>query len=193
MKTEHRNVGSGGASEFGALRWRTTLGLATWIVVTLAVAPPASAAVINVPADQPTIQAGIDAAASGDSVVVAPGVYEEILDLDGKTITVRSSGGAAVTTIDATNVPDPGTGKPVFLADSGEAGAVIEGFTITGGTGGRLSLGGGGGGIYAASASLVVRDCVFSGLAVSDIGGAIWADSSDLRLDQSSLVSNEKE
>jgi len=138
MRTGHRNVRSGGASEILALRWRTTLGLATWIAVTVAVAPLASAAVINVPADQATIQAGIDAAAGGDSVVVAPGVYEEILDLEGKTITVRSSGGAAVTTIDATNVTDPGTGKPVFRADSGETGTVIEGFTITGGTGDRL-------------------------------------------------------
>ena len=53
------------------------------------------AAVINVPGDQPTIQAGINAANDFDEVVVAPNTYNEIIDFLGKSITVRSSGGAA--------------------------------------------------------------------------------------------------
>ena len=48
------------------------------------------AAVINVPADQPTIQAAINAAVSGvDEVVVAPGTYNEIINFIGKAITVH--------------------------------------------------------------------------------------------------------
>jgi hypothetical protein len=34
-----------------------------------------AAATIHVPADQPTLQAAIDAAASGDSISIADGVY----------------------------------------------------------------------------------------------------------------------
>ncbi|MCH7545406.1 MAG: hypothetical protein IID30_03260 [Planctomycetes bacterium] len=40
----------------------------------------ASAADIHVPADQPTIQAGINAAIPGDVVIVAPGTYNESID-----------------------------------------------------------------------------------------------------------------
>ena len=40
-------------------------------------AGPAFASTIHVPADQPTIQAAINAAAKGDTVLVSPGTYVE--------------------------------------------------------------------------------------------------------------------
>src|SRR5262249_31316089 len=69
----------------------------------LAAIPSARAATINVPADYPTIQAAIDAAVNGDEILVAPGTYVESIDFKGKTITVRSSGGPDLTTIDGSN------------------------------------------------------------------------------------------
>ena len=92
----------------------------------------APAATINVPADHPTIQAAINAAFSDlDEIVVAPGTYNECLNLLGKAITLQSSGGPAVTTIDGT-----GLNCSVITCESGETSAtIINGFTVTNGTG----------------------------------------------------------
>ncbi len=157
----------------------------------------AVAAVINVPGDQPTIQAGIDAAVNGDEVVVAPGTYFETINFLGKAITLRSSGGPAVTTID-------GTGNlHVAQCVSGEGpDTVLSGFVITGGNandelafpnnsgGGMLNLGtsptvtnctfsgnsafSNGGGMFNQVSSPTVTNCTFSGNIVNFSGGGMY-------------------
>ena len=108
--------------------------------VLVLVAPPASAGVVvNVPAQHSTIQAGIDAASNGDTVVVAPGTYFERIDFKGKAIEVRSSAGPATTIIDGGGV------ATVVIFHTGETRAsVLRGFTVTNGihgTGGYLGIG----------------------------------------------------
>ncbi len=78
------------------------------------------------------IQDCIDAAMDGDECVVADGTYFENINFLGKAITVRSSDGAGVTIIDAA-----GMGQVSAVAcTSGEGpGTVLNGFTLTGGTG----------------------------------------------------------
>jgi hypothetical protein len=83
------------------------------------------AATINIPANQPTIQAGINAAKNGDTVLVAPGTYFENINFMGKSINVKSSGGARVTIIDGGNL------STVVTFDSNEGlKSVLCGFTI---------------------------------------------------------------
>ncbi|PWB70616.1 hypothetical protein C3F09_08850 [candidate division GN15 bacterium] len=72
----------------------------------------AHATVINVPADQPTIQAGIDAASTFDTVLIAAGTYAENL-LINKTIRLFGSGEALTTVYPA--ISDVGLdGAPSF-------------------------------------------------------------------------------
>ena len=64
------------------------------LAASLALACTVTAATIQVPNDYGTIQAGVDAAAPGDEVVIAPGTYtgpgNRDIQFMGKAITVRS-------------------------------------------------------------------------------------------------------
>ncbi|MBC8192505.1 MAG: T9SS type A sorting domain-containing protein [Candidatus Marinimicrobia bacterium] len=76
-----------------------------------------------------TIQEQIDAAVEGEIVLVYPGTYVENINFNGKNITLRSTYGPEVTIIDGN-----ANGSTVTFA-SGETSAVLNGFTITGGSG----------------------------------------------------------
>jgi len=65
--------------------------------ITLFAMLSAQAAIIDVPADQPTIQAGVDAASHGDTVRVAVGTYNlsNPVEIIGKQIRLEGAGSAA--------------------------------------------------------------------------------------------------
>jgi hypothetical protein len=87
-----------------------------------------AATVIQVPADYPTIQAAIDAASAGDTVLVAPGTYVEHISIYAKEITVESSAGPETTTIDGNT-----DGRVVYIYALADQSPVLRGFTITNG------------------------------------------------------------
>lgn len=126
-----------------------------WLTLLLAflpLAPAAAQTTIRVPADQPTIQAAIGAAAPGDTVLVAPGTYVERIDFAGKAISVTSEAGPAATVIDGN------AGGVVVTFRSGAGGnAVLRGFTITNGGGFP------GGGVAVLSASPTIEGNVITG------------------------------
>ncbi|MBN1787716.1 MAG: right-handed parallel beta-helix repeat-containing protein [Sedimentisphaerales bacterium] len=104
------------------------------------------AEVLNVPSGPYTsIQQAIDAAGAGDEIVVAPGRYFENIDFVGKAITVRSTDPndpniTAVTIIDGNRPGDVNFASVVTFQSGEDANSIIEGFTITGGTGSWVSV-----------------------------------------------------
>ncbi len=109
----------------------------------------ASARIIYVPGGQPTIQAGINAAVNGDTVLAAPGTYQENVHFRKKGITVASrfilnNNPAYIdsTIIDGSAPANPDSASCVrIVSDSAQTTndttAALIGFTLTGGTGTR--------------------------------------------------------
>ncbi len=101
-----------------------------------------TAQIINVPADQPTIQDGINAASNGDTVLVAEGLYLENIKFMGKAITVASHfiiDGDVIhidsTIIDGFLDKSSDSSSTVMFVHGEDTNSILNGFTITGGGG----------------------------------------------------------
>jgi len=84
---------------------------------------------VVVPGDHPTIQAAIDAAADGDTIVVLPGTYTENLRFQGNRITVQSADPGDPTVVAATVLRGKDPGKSTVDFGGGST-ATLAGFTI---------------------------------------------------------------
>ena len=159
-----------------------------------------NARIINVPDDFETIQAGINEAEDGDTVLVHPGTYAENTDFTGKNILVASllltTGDAAY--IDSTIIDGNRSGTVVTLANEETEAAKLVGFTIRNGmveeNGGGISIigaspeirnchiiensaGSRGGGIFISQeCSPLFKECIIAGNLSVDCGGGVAVD-----------------
>ena len=151
--------------------------------------PNIIAATINIPGDYSTIQAGIDAAVSGDTVIVGANTYHENVTLaDG--IILRSQSGATSTVIDA-----DGSGSVVTMTDS----STLDGFTVQNGAG-TVYLGAyqTGGGIYSDGVdNVTVQNCIITNNSVSGSGlvgalggGMVAIDTTNLTISNCTFSNN---
>jgi hypothetical protein len=95
-------------------------------------AAPARGAVLSVPAQFGTIQAAIGAAANGDVIDVAPGVYAEALVISGKTLTIRSRFATSGDPADVAATAIAVGGLDVVTLNAG-ANVLLQGLTLRAG------------------------------------------------------------
>jgi predicted outer membrane repeat protein len=146
-----------------------------------------TAATIHVPADQPTIQAGIAAAADGDTVLVGDGTWtgegNHDIDFLGKAISVMSANGPFACIIDCQGSDvDHHRG---FLFQSGEErNSVLSGFSIQNGYVDEK-----GGGIYC-TASPTIRTTIIEDCGAHGEGAGLFCGGSGQPLIEGCLISN---
>ena len=169
----------------------------------------AVAQIIHVPADQPTIQAGIDAAKFADIVLVDDGTYYENITFKGKAITVASnffSDGDTNhinnTIIDGSQPMYPDSASVVYFISREDTTSIIMGFTIKNGGGTPSSSWGNGicgGGIFCAKSGpsiennkIINNTCEGGGQVLS--GGGIFSDTCYNRITiiRNNLISGNK-
>ena len=153
----------------------TTLAM---VVAIVTVCSQVFAATIRVPQDQPTIQAGINAAVNGDTVLVADGTYtgtgNKEIEYFGKAITVISENGPASCIIDCQN-----SGRGFYFRGGEGNGSVLDGLTIRNGyvSGGYISNRGGGIRI-GGNSSPVIRNCVITQNEATGMGSGVYVANS---------------
>ncbi|MEA2095454.1 MAG: right-handed parallel beta-helix repeat-containing protein [Candidatus Cloacimonadota bacterium] len=155
-----------------------------------------NATIINVPADQPTIQDGINEATNLDTVLVQPGIYLENVHISEKTLTISS---LFLTTQDTSYISQTiidGNHEGQVFSYYGmiDSTSVLCGFTITNGYsyngGGINSFGSStqfrnliitenvanfyGGGMYLEWGSPLIENCIIKNNSAGFDGGALY-------------------
>lgn len=144
-------------------RGQATLNPALSLLLLVLIVGNSHGLVLMVPETYGTIQAAVDAAASTDTVAVAPGTYSgpgnRDIAITNKSILLRSREGHEMTVIDCSDL------TRALLIDGWNSRPIIEGFTIRNGRGTQ------GGAVLLGIASPTFRYCVFASNH-SSLGGA---------------------
>ena len=155
--------------------------------------------IINVPADYQTIQAGIDAASDGNTVLVQPGTYYENINYNGngKNITV---GSLFLTTQDTsyisqTVIDGDSSGSVVTFENEEDSNSVLNGFTLKNGSGTYADPDSNGyydyigGGIYCVNSSPSLENVTIKGNSAHK-GGGIYCYNSSPSLKNVTITGN---
>src|SRR3954454_14248787 len=147
----------------GPLR-KTLVSLAGAAVLMLC-AVSAQANTLNVPTQYATIASAVNAANSGDTILVEAGTYHESLSWVGKDLTLQGAG-ADQSIIDP-SAANGGPGGQCLSTQSLSSASLLQGFTLQNGQGYY------GGGMYNSSSTPRLTHCTFTGNSATYGGGMV--------------------
>jgi len=155
--------------------------LTTLIINSLLFSTISLATIINVPEDQPTIQAGLNAANESDTVMVAEGTYTENIIWPATNGIKLIGSGEEDCFIDGNQ-----QASVIWLESSGiDTASLISGFTIQNGSAYR------GGGIFCDNSSPSLVNVTVTNNSASGYGGGIYCeDNSSLSLSNVTITNN---
>jgi type IX secretion system substrate protein len=152
----------------------------------------------NVPGSYATIQSAINASVNGDTILVEPGTYTENINFRGKRVILTSRyylnldpSYINTTIINGSNPSNPDTASCVIINSGEDSTTVLQGFTITGGTGTKWldEHGAGlyreGGGIIIQFSSPVIQDNIIINNEAINTAGTSGAGGGGIRIGDS--------
>lgn len=154
------------------------------ITALLLAAGTAMSFTIHVPRQYSTIQAGINAANDGDTVLVADGTYtgegNKNLDFGGRAIVVISEGGPENCIIDCEL-----SGRGFYFHSGETSDAMVEGLTILNG---RSAYGGG---VHITDSSPIFKYCIIRDCDNDSYGGGVYVSNGDPSFINCTICRNE--
>jgi len=162
--------------------------LSTLLLVT-ALSAASYATTIHVPGDQPTIQAGLDSAVEGDTVLVAPGTYYENI------IWPAVNGIKLIGSGEENCIIDGGSQSNVILFNENlgvtiDTTTIISGFTCQNGTAQGETEYRYGGGICCYECDPKFKNVIITGNYATLSGGGLFCDESNLILADVTICDN---
>ena len=142
--------------------------------------------------DYPTIQAAIDAATHGDTIILQPGTYtgdgNRDIDFLGKAISVQSANPKDPNVVTSTVIDCQGRQenphRGFYFHNHETASSVLSGITIANGYSGI------GGGVYCDHSSPMISHCTVTGNSAGGYGGGFYCTYSDLKISHCTISGN---
>lgn len=155
--------------------------LFTILVLTISL----SATTINIPGDYSAIQAGIDAAVHGDTILVQPGTYVENINFNGKSIAVVSTfiinkNGSKVS---ETIIDGNKAGSVVTFSNNDHGEPKLIGFTLTNGSGNYNGYQDWGGGINCSNSKPKLQNLIIKNNDSEYAGGIYIGEGSEVNIE----------
>ena len=130
--------------------------------------PPEFPVKIRVPDEYPTIAEAVENADHGHQIILAPGVYEENVELTGVSLILRSENPADPAVVESTIIKAAERGAVITFDGEEGTTSVLAGLTLTGG------FSDSGGGIDGSGTTAAIRDCLVTSNTAEISGAGIF-------------------